>query len=294
MDEVEISVVREASTIAAELNRRCRPYLICTDWDGRLMLMRKNCKMSTHGMRATKIVQTNREKNCGIVLFLSFPIIYRNKSVRARLDQSLRASSTIYLLGIVDLAEARLLRHVLALSGFGSSRRATSLCGVFGLKKQYISIMFLSRYEYDIQQLTSSSASSSPASSSSSSRSLPSTSSSSASTSGSSSSTSSAGSGSVLRFLVLGAVHVVVRKMFLMPCDRARDLRAAASASSSSSSTSSSASSSSSSSLAAPASSPSEMYLYKQNTSVIVVRHMRRARSHWDVRCDGRGPIARE
>ena len=39
----------------------------------------------------------------------------------------------LLLLGIVDLAEARLLGHVLALGGFGSSRRATSLRGVFGL-----------------------------------------------------------------------------------------------------------------------------------------------------------------
>lgn len=79
-----------------------------------------------------------------------------------------------------------------------------------------------------------------------------------------------------------------------MSCVRARDLRAAASASSSSSTSSSSASSSSSSSLAAPASSPSETYLQKRKTSVIVVRRMRRARSHWHVRCDGRGSIARK
>jgi len=80
-----------------------------------------------------------------------------------------------------------------------------------------------------------------------------------------------------------------------MSSNRARDLRAAASASSSSSTSSStSASSSSSSSLAAPASSPSETYLQKRKTSVIVVRRMRRARSHWHVRCDGRGSIARK
>lgn len=38
------------------------------------------------------------------------------------------------LLGIVDLTEARLLRHVLAFGRFGSSRRATGLCGIFGLE----------------------------------------------------------------------------------------------------------------------------------------------------------------
>ena len=69
------------------------------------------------------------------LIFVIPNYLYRNKSVRARLDQPLQASSTIYLLGIVDLAEARLLGHVLALGSFGSSRRATGLCGVLGLEK---------------------------------------------------------------------------------------------------------------------------------------------------------------
>lgn len=81
--------------------------------------------------------------------------------------------------------------------------------------------------------------------------------------------------------------------IILKSSNRTMDLRAAASASSSSSTSSSSASSSSSSSLAAPASSPSETYLQEQKTSVMVVRRMRRARSHWRGRCDGRSPMAR-
>jgi hypothetical protein len=36
------------------------------------------------------------------------------------------------------------------------------------------------------------------------------------------------------------------------------------------------------------------MYLQQQESSVIVVRHMRGARSHWDARCDRRGSIARK
>jgi hypothetical protein len=31
-----------------------------------------------------------------------------------------------------------------------------------------------------------------------------------------------------------------------------------------------------------------------EKTSVIVVRRMRRGRSHWDGKCDGQGPIARK
>lgn len=150
-----------------------------------------------------------------------------------------------------------------------------------------------------VQQLTSSSASSSPASSSSSSRSLPSTSSSSASTSGSSSSTSSAGSGSVLRFLVLGAVHIVVRKMSschivvklaiaqgtyeqqpqhppppLLPPPQRRHRHHPR--------------------WQHQPHRPRKCTCTSEKTSVIVVRRMRRARSHWDGRCDGWGSIARE
>ena len=109
-----------------------------------------------------------------------------------------------YLLGIVNLAETGLLRHVFALGRFGSSRRATGLSSVGSLVIMSVQVPFLSRaaMKRQSQELTSSSASSSPASASSSSRSFPSTS---PSSSPSSSSTSSSGC-SVLRFLALGAV----------------------------------------------------------------------------------------
>jgi hypothetical protein len=112
-----------------------------------------------------------------------------------------------YLLGIVNLAETGLLRHVFALGRFGSSRRATGLSSVGSLIAMSVQVPFLSNQGSHVtgkQELTSSSASSSPASASSSSRSFASTS---LSSSPSTSSSSSASSGcSVLRFLALGAV----------------------------------------------------------------------------------------